>query len=284
MAIEIFNRYENKYMIDLSTYWKLQKRLSDYMEPDAHNRRGAAYSICNIYYDTPDSNLIRTSLQKPVYKEKLRVRSYGAVKSEGKVYVEIKKKFCGLVNKRRSGISLKAVKEFLRTGIKPEITAGMNEQVINEATYLLSHKRLQPAVYLAYDRVAWFGTGQHDLRISFDSNIVTRRTDISLSSPVYGEPLLNPNLRLMEIKVAQSIPLWLSHLLSEYRIYPASFSKYGREYEKHLVRQSNQTVVRQRGTKGFNPSMPIYISDTVKNVSVGASTGSLNYEGGYQYA
>ncbi|MDR3050150.1 MAG: polyphosphate polymerase domain-containing protein [Oscillospiraceae bacterium] len=243
MAIEIFNRYENKYMIDCDTYEKLQGRLSDYMEPDAYNRQGDTYSICNIYYDTTDSHLIRTSLQKPAYKEKLRVRSYGAAESDGMVYVEIKKKVRSLVNKRRSGITLSAAEQFLKTGIKPEICEGMNEQVINETAYLLSHKQLQPAVYLAYERMAWFGTGQHDLRVSFDSSIVTRRADLSLSSPVYGEPLLDPNLRLMEIKVAQSIPLWLSHLLSEYRIYPTSFSKYGREYQNQLRAQPQQNFV-----------------------------------------
>jgi hypothetical protein len=243
MAIEIFNRYENKYLIGLDTYQKLQAKLSDYMEPDAYNRQGGAYAICNVYYDTPDSHLIRTSLQKPAYKEKLRLRSYGPAEPDSKVYVEIKKKVRGLVNKRRSSITLSAAEAFLQTGIQPEITRSMNGQVISEAAYLLSLRPLQPAVYLAYERMAWFGAGQHDLRVSFDSNIVTRRTDLSLSAPVSGEALIDPNLRLMEIKAAQSIPLWLSHLLAEYRIYPMSFSKYGREYQNQLAVQKEQHFV-----------------------------------------
>jgi hypothetical protein len=275
MAIEIFNRYENKYLIDTGQYEKIQARLKGYMEPDDYNRNGEPYSICNVYYDTPDNHLIRNSLQKPPYKEKLRLRSYGVAEADGKVYVEIKKKFRGLVNKRRSGIGAEPAKTFLQTGRKPEITAGMNEQVIDEVTYLLSHKNLKPAVYLAYDRLAWFGTGQHDLRISFDSNIVTRRRDLSLSSPVYGEPLLAPHLRLMEIKVAQSIPLWLSHLLAEYRIYPTSFSKYGREYEKQLSGQSERRILP-------------FVPNTVSNAPVGASAAAMDdgmdYKEEYRYA
>jgi hypothetical protein len=235
MAIEIFNRYEKKYLIGYSTYETLQRRLPDYMDQDAYNLGGETYSICNVYYDTPDSHLIRTSLQKPVYKEKLRVRSYGVAQPETKVFVEIKKKYNKLVNKRRSGITLSAAEQFLQTGEKPMITSKMNGQVIDEVAYMTFRKDLYPALYLAYEREAWFGRGRHDLRISFDSHIVTRRTDVSLSSPIYGEPLLAPDLRLMEIKVAQSIPVWLSRLLAGYKIYPNSFSKYGTEYEQWLT-------------------------------------------------
>jgi SPX domain protein involved in polyphosphate accumulation len=235
MAIEIFNRYEKKYLIDYRTYEALQSRLQDCMDRDAYNRGGATYSICNVYYDTPDSHLIRTSLQKPVYKEKLRVRSYGVAQPDTKVFVEIKKKYNKLVNKRRSGITLSAAEQFLMTGEKPALTSKMNGQVIDEVAYMTSCKNLFPTLYLAYEREAWFGRGRHDLRISFDSHILTRRTDVSLSSPIYGEPLLAPGLRLMEIKVAQSIPVWLSRLLAEYKIYPNSFSKYGTEYAHRLM-------------------------------------------------
>ena len=247
MAIEIFNRYENKYMLDTDTYEKLLARLSDYMEPDAYNKSGRAYTICNVYYDTPDNHLIRTSLQKPSYKEKLRLRSYGAAEADTPVYLEIKKKYRGLVGKRRSAILTGDAERLIETGELPEIADYMNGQVLNEAAYLLSHKKLRPAVYLAYERMAWFGTGQHDLRISFDSNIVTRRDNLTLRAikgRARGEPLIGPNQRLMEIKVARNIPLWLSHLLAEYRIYPVSFSKYGREYQNRLIaRESSQVCV-----------------------------------------
>ncbi|MDR0884470.1 MAG: polyphosphate polymerase domain-containing protein [Oscillospiraceae bacterium] len=235
MAIEIFNRYENKYLLDSATCAAVQARLAEHMMPDAHNRHGDRYAICNLYYDTADSHLIRTSLQKPPYKEKLRLRAYGVARAEDTVYVEIKKKVRGLVNKRRSAMPLGIAEEFLGTGTLPVITPEMNAQVVREAAYLLSHKSVRPAVYLAYERMAWFGTDAHDLRVSFDSHIVSRRHDLSLASPVSGTALLPPDTVLMEIKVAQSIPLWLAELLSEYQIYPTSFSKYGREYMGQLI-------------------------------------------------
>jgi len=95
VAIETFKRFENKYRVDQRTWEMLQSQLLDRMEPDAYNQNGRTYSISNLYYDTPDSHLIRTSLQKPVYKEKLRLRAYGVPGLDEKVYLEIKKKFQG---------------------------------------------------------------------------------------------------------------------------------------------------------------------------------------------
>ena len=106
MAIEVFNRYEKKYMLDEHTFRRLLERINDYMEPDKYNLNGQFYSICNIYYDTDDNRLIRSSIEKPVYKEKLRMRSYGTPCGEDKVFLEIKKKYNGIVNKRRTSIVL----------------------------------------------------------------------------------------------------------------------------------------------------------------------------------
>ena len=234
MAIEVFNRYENKYLLDERTLRHIQEHLGNRMELDAYNKAQDTYSICNIYYDTDDSYLIRRSLSKPKYKEKLRRRSYGVPYPEGKVYVEIKKKSRGLVNKRRSALMLNEAYEFLRSGHLPRWQPYMNRQVLREIQYMLECYQLRPALYLAYDRRAYFGSGSDDLRVSFDSNIRTRRWDLRLEAGDYGEPLLAPGKTLMEIKTAGSIPLWLCKLLSEYRIYPVSFSKYGREYTKQM--------------------------------------------------
>lgn len=234
MAIEVFNRHEKKYLMDAGTYEKVQKRLSDYMELDAYNKQQETYSICNLYYDTDDSHLIRTSIQKPKYKEKLRLRSYGTPDGDSKVYVEIKKKICGRGNKRRSAMKLSEAYAFLDSGTLPPIKTYMNRQVLLETAYMLQQHFLQPKVFLTYERRAFFGSGQHDLRISFDTSITTRRTDLKLESGMHGETLLDDQTWLMEIKVAQSIPVWLTQLLSEYKIYPMGFSKYGKEYMKLL--------------------------------------------------
>lgn len=242
MAIEIFNRYETKYILNASVYEKVQSRISEYMELDEYNKQNETYTISNLYYDTSDNYLIRTSLQKPNYKEKLRLRAYGVPNMDEKVYVEIKKKVAGLVNKRRSSLKLNEAYDFLQTGIIPDEKPYQNRQVLKEISYMLEIHDLLPMLYLAYDRRAYFGIGQQDLRISFDCNIRTRRYDLFLESGDYGSPLLNENQWLMEIKSAQSIPVWLGRLLSEYKIYPTSFSKYGAEYTKTVAGKEQQII------------------------------------------
>lgn len=243
MAIEVFNRYENKYMLDTRTFAQLELRLSDYMELDAFNKTHETYTITNLYYDTEDNHLIRSSLAKPKYKEKLRLRAYGVPDMDSQVYIEIKKKFRGLVNKRRSSLTLDEAYNFIRTSTPPAPMPYHNRQVLNEVDYMLHTHKLKPALYLAYNRRAYFGIGQHDIRVSFDRNIRSRRYDLALESGDYGKTLLERDQWLMEIKVAQSIPLWLCRLLSEYKIYPASFSKYGTEYKQMLANQIQQEAV-----------------------------------------
>ena len=242
MALEVFNRYENKFLLDEATYRKIQDKLEETMEFDEHNRFGNFYTISNIYYDTKDNHLIRNSLSKPKYKEKLRIRAYGVPKDDGKVFLEIKKKVCGLVNKRRTTLKLSEAYNFVSTGIKPELQEYMNRQVINEIAYLLKIYDLEPKLYLAYDRKALFSKERSDLRITFDTNIRTRRYDLKLESGDYGECLLERNTWLMEVKTEKSVPIWLSKLLSEHKIFSTSFSKYGVEYQKMLSMNKQKQV------------------------------------------
>ena len=234
MAIEVFKRFEKKYILDEHTMMQLQGRFAGLMEPDEYNIGQETYHIVNLYYDTAGSDIIRMSLSKPEYKEKLRLRGYGAPSADSKVYLEIKKKVRGVVNKRRSGMTLDEAYAFLANGELPVFKPHMNQQVLKEIAYMLERKPLIPAICLSYDRRAFFGKEQRDLRISFDTNVLTRRTDLGLEYGSYGNPLLPDGKWLMEIKVSTSIPLWVSRLLSELRIYPVGFSKYGTEYKKSL--------------------------------------------------
>lgn len=240
MAIEVFNRYENKFLLDNDTYNSLQTELLKYMEMDEYNKDHDFYTISNIYCDTDDNTLIRTSLSKPKYKEKLRIRSYGVPEKDSKVYLEIKKKVCGLVNKRRTKLTLQEAYDFVQTGVKPELKEYMNKQVLNEIEYILKLYDLKPKLYLAYDRKAMFCKDNHDLRITFDTNIRTRRYDLLLEAGDYGEQLLEKGKWLMEVKAEKSLPIWLTNMLSEHRIYSTSFSKYGKEYENMLMRTKNE--------------------------------------------
>lgn len=234
MAIEVFNRFEHKYLLDKETYEKVIAVMDAHMELDAHNRNHTPYTIANIYYDTVDDYLIRTSLEKPAYKEKLRLRAYGVPTKDSKVFLEIKKKYNGIVNKRRTTLTLAEAYDFVKTGVAPTPQAYMNEQVLKEITYFLHCYDLKPKLYLAYDRVAYFEKGNPDLRISFDTNIRCRRYDVKLENGDFGELLLDKDLYLMEIKTSLAKPLWLVHMLTALHIQRSSFSKYGTEFKRSI--------------------------------------------------
>lgn len=234
MAIEIFNRYEHKYILQKDIFLKVIEIMDTYMELDSHNKNHEAYPIANIYFDTDDDFLIRTSLSKPVYKEKLRLRSYGVPKGDSKVYLEIKKKYNGLVNKRHTKIKLDEAYEFVKSGDVLCYKDYMNSQVVNEITYFLRRYNLKPKVYLAYDRIAYFEKGNPDLRISFDTNIRSRRYDVHLEDGDYGEAITKDDFYLMEIKTSLAMPLWLTEMLADLGIKRRSFSKYGTEYKNYV--------------------------------------------------
>ena len=231
MAIEVMMRHENKYLVDGEKYSKLQSRLSQYMELDVYNKQSELYTISNIYYDTDDNNLVRASISKPGYKEKLRVRAYGAPARADMVFVEIKKKYDGVVIKRRCAFALSEAYEFLEShNIEPK--EYMNAQVLKEIDYFIRLHAPKPKLYLAYERRAY--VGENDLRVTFDTNVRTRRHDLRLEKGSYGDKLLDDDVWLVEIKTNGAIPLWLTEILSELRIYSQGYSKYGEEYQRRL--------------------------------------------------
>jgi SPX domain protein involved in polyphosphate accumulation len=236
MGIEVFNRYEKKFLLTNDTYQQFLQLMQPYMKMDAYNQANGFYTISNIYYDTPSDELIRKSLDKPLYKEKLRLRAYGVPDADDHVYLEIKKKYKGLVNKRRTDMVLKEAHTYLESKEMPALRPYHNRQVLNEIQYIISRYNLEPAVYIAYDRKAYFGDG---LRITFDTNIRTRRYDLRLDAGDYGEPLLEKGQWLMEIKAENAMPLWLTHVLADLKIFPTSFSKYGTEYQKKYPEGGN---------------------------------------------
>lgn len=234
MAVEVFNRYEDKYIIDRSAFERVTKIIEAHMDKDIYNKDNKFYPISNIYYDTHDYNLIRTSLQKPRYKEKLRLRSYGTAAKDSEVFLEIKKKYRGIVNKRRTVLTLSEALEFIKSGKPPEYKDYMNKQVMNELEFFINNYRLEAKAYISYSRMAFFGRDNSDLRISFDTNICGRVYNLSLASPAGGAPVLGNGLYLMEIKTRFSKPLWLTRLLTEENIRRVSFSKYGSYYKMLL--------------------------------------------------
>lgn len=222
-----FKRYEKKYCLTLAQQQAILQEMQPYMKKDAYGQ----YTICNLYYDTDDWRLIRTSLEKPLYKEKLRVRSYGTPAPDGNVFVEIKKKYDGVVYKRR--ITARADEaDFLISGFCP---AGQLGQIGREIQWFQQRNRTRPKVFIGYDRLAFAGIDDPELRITFDTNIRWRTTDLDLRCGDYGVPLGGYGDVLMEIKIPGTAPLWLAHLLSETSVFSMSFSKYGSCYSRHIL-------------------------------------------------
>jgi hypothetical protein len=205
------------------------------MEPDKFCIGGKDYGIYNLYYDTPDDYLIRESLAKPYYKEKIRLRSYAeSATDEDRVFLEIKKKIGGIVAKRRVTMTLAESDEYLRSHKKPVATKYITGQVFTELDAFLEMYHVSPKQYISYQRSAFFGKDDGNFRLTFDRLITERRDDLSLSSPSYGKQIIGENQRLMEVKVSDGIPDWLIRKLSELHVYKTSFSKYGNAYQNYI--------------------------------------------------
>ncbi len=224
MAVQTtFERYELKYMMTKEVQQQLLEDMKDYMQLDMYGHT----TIRNIYYDTDSYRLIRRSLEKPSYKEKLRIRSYAQTKSDDPVFVELKKKYNSIVYKRRLTIADTEAQHAFSTGEKLPV----NSQIGDEIEYFRDfYETLKPAVFLSYERDAYFSLDGSDFRVTFDSNILYRTSDFSLGSDIYGYPLLDDDAVLMEIKTGLGMPLWMSALLAKYKIYRTSYSKYGSAY------------------------------------------------------
>lgn len=226
-----FKRYELKYFLNYEQKEKLMELFNTHMIADQYGKS----SIFNIYYDTSEFLLIRRSIEKPVYKEKLRVRSYGQARQDSKVFLELKKKYKSIVYKRRIELKEDDAEHYFENSYELN-----HSQISNEIDYFKSfYKDIAPRVFLAYDREAFFGKDDEDFRVTFDDNIVWRDNDLSLCSRKYGNEILPKGVVLAEIKVSGGMPLWLADFLCENKIYKTSFSKYGTAY-KQIIKNTKE--------------------------------------------
>ncbi len=228
---DVFKRTEIKYILRIDQYEALMERLQGIAKIDQYGET----DILNIYYDTPEFSLIRSSLEKPVYKEKLRLRSYGIPKEETTSFIEIKKKYKGVVYKRRIDAPYSRAKGYLegrndllqKSQIKSEIDA-----------FRTGYQGLRPAMAISYKRIALAGIQDPNLRITFDRQIRWRTDRLDLRAGAAGEDLLKEGERLMEVKIANAFPMELSRIFSELGIFPGSFSKYGEGYLTMMKRSA----------------------------------------------
>ncbi len=228
-----FKRYEKKYLLSPTQYAVIKEAVDKYFEPDKYGET----KICNIYFDTPEYLLTVRSNDKPVFKEKLRLRTYGVPTDNTTAFVEIKRKYKSVVYKRRISMPYVDAIDYLCNGKKLE-----NEtQITKEIDYFTNfYKGIAPAFYISYDRSAFFYKETSDIRITFDKNITWRKDDLDLRLGSYGEQLLPKGYTIMEIKVPATVPLWLAELMTKYDIKPTSFSKVGTAYKNMISNEVNR--------------------------------------------
>jgi SPX domain protein involved in polyphosphate accumulation len=235
--VDVFRRRELKFIIDAPQRQALEEVLRQRMVPDKHGRS----TICNLYYDTSDFRLIRHSLERPVYKEKLRLRSYGLATADADVFLEMKKKYKGVVYKRRIPISEPEAFAFMeRIAPLPK-----DSQIGREMAYFRDYYQdLAPRMYISYDREAWYDSNDGGFRVTMDQSIRFRTTDLSLAIPSQGREILPPELSVLEVKAEGGIPMWMTEFLSKHQIRKESFSKYGRAFQQIL----QEHLEESRGT------------------------------------
>ena len=246
-----FKRYEIKYRISREQMRTIVEGMKEYMIPDEHGRS----TIQSLYFDTPDHRLVRKSMEKPVYKEKLRLRSYGVAGKDTTVFLELKKKYESIVYKRRIGMSLAEMERYLQTGEISGEQKTRDAQVTGEIDYFLSYyEGIQPSVMLSYEREAYYAKEDHEFRVTFDDNILFRTEDLGLDAGIYGRRLLDPDSVMMEVKAGEGIPLWFAKLLSEAKAYQSSFSKYGTAYA--VLEAERRERTQQHKTEAEVPQGP----------------------------
>jgi SPX domain protein involved in polyphosphate accumulation len=241
----IFKRVEKKYMLTPEQYEDFLSAIEPHMAMDQYGLS----KICNLYFDTADDVLVRRSNEKPVYKEKMRLRSYGVPGKEDMVFLELKKKYRDVVYKRRIALRLCTAEDYLFRGIYPkERSEGQKKtaqsQILSEIDYFIHFHKTIPKIYIAYDRTAWYGKEDSEFRMTFDSHIRSRRDHLSLSFGDGADELFDKEYKLLEIKAIGAYPMWLVKILEELAIYPTSFSKYGTIYKKE-TEQKKRFVQRR---------------------------------------
>ena len=246
---DTFERKEVKYRLNAKQHREVLDALAGRMAADEYGRT----RITSLYFDTPTRDLIARSLEKPLYKEKLRVRWYGTPTSGERVYVEIKKKYDGIVYKRRVGCSLTAAYAYLMGRVPYENACVQNPladqlqqdealtlhsiQIAREIdAFTERYRNLRPSMYIVCERTAYApvpGADADGLRITFDSGVAYR--DVLVGEREAGSafhPLLGLGETIMEVKTSGSYPSWLVEVLSGCKAYPSSFSKYGAAYQE----------------------------------------------------
>lgn len=230
-----FRRVEKKYILTKEQYYIFKEAIEEKMREDEHGKS----IICNIYFDTLQYDLIRHSITKPIYKDKVRLRSYNIPTKDDDVYLEIKKKYKGIVSKRRIRMTLNNFNVY----INKEDNDIEDTQIKREIDYYFNYYKLKPKMFISYYRRAYYDKENIDFRLTFDSNILARDYDLELEKGNYGINILDIDKYVMEVKTLGGIPIWFVRLLDELKVYPCGFSKYGEAYSQLILGVKKELII-----------------------------------------
>ncbi|MDO5326409.1 MAG: polyphosphate polymerase domain-containing protein [Clostridia bacterium] len=216
-----FKRYELKYMMTRAQKEDLLRAMEGHLQLDRYGHS----TIRNIYFDTDTFRLVRRSIEKPLYKEKLRVRSYQRAGEKSMVFMELKKKFESVVYKRRVMLPHREAMDALENDRPLPISSQIGAEIAAFREFY--GPTLKPSMLLTYEREAYFPVDGTDFRLTLDENILWRMDNMDLGAEAYGNAVLDDDRVLMEVKTPGGIPLWMTRFLTENKIYQTSFSKYG---------------------------------------------------------
>lgn len=240
--MDVFQRKELKFLLGPEQRQALERLMGQRMVPDRYGRK----TICNLYYDTDDHRLIRHSLDRSIYKEKLRLRSYGPLGPGVDVFLEMKKKYKGIVYKRRVPVTQEEAFAFMER----RAPLAKDCQIARELRYFRDlYGTLAPKVYISYERLAWFDPNDGGFRVTLDWDIAYRTEGLDLALPVGGRKIIEPEQSVLEVKASGGIPVWMMEFLSKEGLRKESFSKYGRAYQTLL--REKITESRGRSNVGF---------------------------------
>ena len=222
MIKNVFQRIEQKYLLTKQQYLNLQNIINKYFEKDNYYQS----KIYNLYFDNNNNDIIINSLEKPIYKSKIRLRSYKEIKKDSEVFLEIKKKYNGIVYKRRLSLTYQEWNNYYTKNIFPN----HDTQIMKEIDYEIKSFNLKPTIFVAYDRLSYYCKDDKNFRITFDTNLRSRSTNLKLKDSKENKDYFNEEIYIMEAKTIYGLPLWFTNLLTKNNVYPCSFSKVGNIY------------------------------------------------------
>ena len=194
------------------------------------------HTINSLYYDTVNYDLISLARRKPNYREKLRIRCYGTDYVNAPYFLEIKKKVNKVIYKRRVDMNFYQVNDFINHGLLPINNSFSDELTLMEVKRILDNN-VFPSVMVIYDRIALFDNLDPNFRVTFDFNMRWRKDRLNFLHDDSGSIIAPEVDVIMEVKILKSYPLWFSQLLSELKIFPQSFSKFGEVYKRYILKE-----------------------------------------------